>query len=90
MIRDNGIQLDADLQHRIDELTHVTGLSATDVLREALSEYAASRSNEPRPDRKGSESVYDVLVRTGLLGCIKDGPHDLSTNPIHMEGFGRD
>lgn len=88
MIRNNTIHLDAELQQRIDELTLATGLSAADVLREALSEYAAGRSNGSRPDREGSESVYDVLVRTGLLGCIKDGPHDLSTNPIHMEGFG--
>ena len=90
MIRNDGIPLDAELQAQIDELTHITGLSAADVLREALSEYAASRSNGSRSEQEGSESVYDVLVRTGLLGCIKNGPHDLSTNPIHMEGFGRD
>jgi len=39
------------------------------------------------------ESVFDLLNRAGLIGCIKGvarTPTDLSTNPMHMEGFGRD
>lgn len=35
-----------------------------------------------------NESVYEALVRLKLLGCIKNGPADLSTNPKYMEGFG--
>jgi hypothetical protein len=34
------------------------------------------------------ESAYDAFERAGLIGCIKDGPSDLSTNPKYMEGFG--
>ncbi len=34
------------------------------------------------------ESAYDALVRMNLLGSLKAGPNDLSTNPEHMEGFG--
>jgi hypothetical protein len=26
----------------------------------------------------------------GIIGIYKDAPPDLSTNPEHMEGFGRD
>jgi len=36
-------------------------------------------------------SVFDVLARAGLTGCLKatpGGPTDLATNPSHMEGFG--
>jgi hypothetical protein len=35
-------------------------------------------------------TLYDALAARGLIGCITDGPEDLSTNPKHMEGFGRD
>jgi len=38
-------------------------------------------------------TVFDVLDQAGLIGCLEgspDTPDDLSTNPAHMEGFGRD
>jgi hypothetical protein len=38
------------------------------------------------------ETAFDVASRAGLIGCIKGAsrsPTDLSTNPKHMEGFGR-
>ncbi len=43
---------------------------------------------------KGAEeTAFDVLNRAGLIGCLEGAPRsptDLSTNPRHMEGFGRD
>ncbi len=39
------------------------------------------------------ETAYDIARRAGLIGCLKGTPRsptDLSTNPKHMEGFGRD
>ena len=41
----------------------------------------------------GSEThanCRDIAGRMGILGVYKDAPPDLSTNPEHMEGFGRD
>jgi hypothetical protein len=41
----------------------------------------------------GEETAFDVLNRAGLIGCIEGSPRtptDLSTNPRHLEGFGRD
>ena len=35
------------------------------------------------------KSVYDALNALGIIGSITDGPGDLSTNPKHMEGFGK-
>ena len=38
------------------------------------------------------ETVFDVLERSRLIGCLKGKPGtptDLSTNPEHMAGFGR-
>jgi predicted DNA-binding antitoxin AbrB/MazE fold protein len=34
------------------------------------------------------ESCYDVAARAGIIGAIKGGPSDLSTNPKYLEGFG--
>jgi Arc/MetJ-type ribon-helix-helix transcriptional regulator len=44
-----------------------------------------------KPDTE--ETAYDVASRAGLIGYLKGArrsPLDLSTNPKHMEGFGRD
>ncbi len=38
---------------------------------------------------ENGETVYEAMVRLGLLGSIKEGPADLSTNPRYMEGFGQ-
>jgi hypothetical protein len=34
-------------------------------------------------------SLFDALNARGLIGFMKDGPGDLSTNPKHLEGFGQ-
>lgn len=47
---------------------------------------AGANGNSPE------ESAFEVANRAGLIGCIKAAPRsptDLSTNPKHMEGFGR-
>ena len=33
-------------------------------------------------------TFFELLDEVGLVGCIKDAPSDLSTNPKHLEGFG--
>jgi hypothetical protein len=39
---------------------------------------------------KVGRTLYDALKDRGLIGFMSDGPDDLSTNPKHMEGFGKD
>ncbi|VGO18455.1 ribbon-helix-helix domain-containing protein [Pontiella sulfatireligans] len=58
-------------------------VSKSEVVRSALDEYLHN------PERKKEPSAYDVAKALGVIGCIKDGPEDLSTNPKHMEGFSR-
>ncbi len=64
-------------------------------LRRALDNKLAS----PSPGKAkqiaapAEETVFDVLDKAGLIGCIKGlpgTPTDLSTNPKHMKGFGHD
>jgi hypothetical protein len=52
------------------------------VVRAALEDYCEKHSTKP--------SAYDLFKAAGLIGCAKDLPADLSTNPKYMEGFGRD
>ncbi len=43
------------------------------------------------PGKAASVTVFDLLEKDGLIGCIKGrpgSPTDLATNPKHMEGFG--
>ena len=35
------------------------------------------------------ETCYALARRINLLGCVKNGPSDLSTNREHFEGFGK-
>ena len=56
------------------------------------------RELDAQLDQKGAykgaeETAFDLLDRAGLIGCLEGAPRsptDLSTNPRHMEGFGRD
>lgn len=66
-------------------LNQARGLSRQEQQRliEALTQPDAS-------DGAKHQSLYDALNARGLIGCLKDAPSDLSTNPKYMEGFGRD
>lgn len=78
------IVLTADQKLHLARLAEQSGRPWDAVLAEALSTFehvAVAKS-------QNGESVYDALVRLGLLGSVKDGPVDLSTNPRYMEGFG--
>ena len=50
-------------------------------------EQAAGAQRAPASSA-GVPTLHDALAAAGLLGCIEDGPADLSTNPKYMEGFG--
>lgn len=47
---------------------------------------------ETRADRpvEGGSTLFEVFDRAGLVGCVKDAPPDLSSNPRYLEGLGRD
>jgi hypothetical protein len=76
------VRVDARLKKQLEAAARAKGVSPSDIVREALEEHMQQRA--PR------ESAYDLAVRLGMLGSAKGLPKDLSTNPKHMEGFGRD
>lgn len=81
------IEIGDEQRRRLGRLADANGRSASDLANEAIDEYCATRSHD-RPDQN-CESLYEAMTRTGSLGCVMDGPADLSTNPKHMEGFGK-
>ncbi|WP_425615655.1 hypothetical protein NA78x_005585 [Anatilimnocola sp. NA78] len=87
MIHDpRNIQLTPEQQQQIADLAERTGHPWERVVESALNQYGR---NLARPTAGSSpENARDALKRLGLLGAIKGGPTDLSTNPKYMEGFG--
>lgn len=39
---------------------------------------------------ESEESALQAAERLGLVGCVKNAPADLATNPKYLDGFGRD
>jgi len=69
------------LDRRLAAVVKRRGVRKSIVVREALSRYLED-ANEVR---RGS-----FLDLAGdLLGCVKNAPADLSSNPRHLAGFGK-
>ena len=81
-------QVTSDQQAELAALLEATGKPWPKVLDEALTTY---RQEEVRKRNGGSspESFFEAASRLRLIGCLRGGPSDLSTNPSYMEGFGR-
>ena len=81
----NNIQLNDEQREQLAAIAKETGKPWQDLLAEFFAAYKVQVHTETRPE---PESVFDALERHGLIGCIDSGCGDLSTNPVHMEGFG--
>lgn len=69
--------LEALLRHR----SRAKGQTPSDLVRVALETYLG-RGGETR-------SAYELAEESGLIGCVRRAPKDLSTNRSHFEGFGK-
>lgn len=76
------VRIPPELQDSLDSLSQTTGKSEAEVVREALQEYCVKHAKAP--------TAYDVAKEAGVIGCVRGGPKDRSTNPRHMDRFGRD
>lgn len=67
------------------------GRSIKELVAEALARLREEQSSQlnPAASPENEETAYDAAERLGLIGCVKDAPSDLSTNPKHLEGFGQ-
>ena len=76
------VRVDERLKKELEAEAREKGVRPSEIVRQALEEHM--RQRKPR------ESAYDLAKRLGIIGAAKGLPADLSTNPEHMEGFGRD
>ena len=74
------LRMPSALHARLTSIARRKQTSQSDVLREALEAYVRLTS-EQQPG-----SAYDLV--SDLLGSL-EGPADLSTNPRHLEDYGR-
>ena len=86
------VRLDPKDERDLETLASLSGKDPGELLRELLHEAIAERkrNGETEHPKDGDETLYEALNRQGLIGCVEGLPADLSTNPKHMEGFGRD
>ena len=75
------VRVPTALGARLKNRSRLIGESPSEIVRAALENYLDNGG--------GGRSAYDVAKAAGIIGCIKRAPKDLSTNPRHFEGFGR-
>ena len=74
------LKLEEDLSARLAAVARRRGESRSAVAREALRAYLDAAGKTASP------SCLELMA--DLAGCVS-GPGDLSTNPNHMEGYGK-
>jgi hypothetical protein len=76
------VRVQSRLKQQLEAEARARGVSPSQIVRQAIEEHL--RQQEP------GESCYDLAKRLGIIGSAEGLPTDLSSNPKHMEGFGRD
>lgn len=76
------VRVDERLKRELEAEARERGVRPSDIVRQVLEQHTRGRA--PRPNAR------ELAEQLGILGCAKGLPADLSTNPEHMEGFGRD
>lgn len=72
------IRISQELRRKIDQGAREMQKDPSQLVRDALESYLSP-----------SESAHDVFMKAGLIGIVKKGPRDLSTNKKYMQDFGR-
>jgi predicted DNA-binding protein len=75
------IRVPQTLGQRLRSRSRLKGQAESELVREALESYLGESSGE-RP-------AYELAEEAGLIGCVRRGPSDLSTDSRHFEGFGK-
>ena len=75
------VRVPGGIARRLKERSLVMGTRESQVVREALEEYLSKDS--------GEETAYDRARKAGLIGCVRGGRKDASTNKSLFKGFGK-
>jgi len=71
------IRIGEDLGTRLRQRAKADVVDQSEIVRIALEKYLDPPT-----------SAYEAFKTAGLIGIVKGGPPDVSTNKKHMEGFG--
>jgi len=75
------IKISPQLESALEKATRRAQVSKSELVRRALVAYTA---------RQGETKFVSALEQAGdLVGCFSGGPKDLSSNPRHLDGFGK-
>lgn len=75
------VRVPVALGSRLRTHSNVKGQTPSDVVRDALETYLG--------EGRAVGSAYELAEASGLIGCVRRAPKDLSTNRRHLEGFGK-
>lgn len=75
------IRLNPELRRRLEKRAASQGASESEIVREAVEAYLQGA--------EGTLSCYDLALKAGIIGRIKQSPTDMSTNRKYFRGFGR-
>jgi hypothetical protein len=74
------VHISDDLYRDIRALATARGKSEMEIIQEAVQAYCKNSS---------MPSALVAAREAGIIGCASDLPSDLSTNPRHMNDFGK-
>lgn len=75
------VRVEGSVKQRLEADAKQKGTSPSAIVRQLIEEHYG---------QPVVENCLQLAERLGILGSIKGLPADLTTNPEHMEGFGRD
>jgi metal-responsive CopG/Arc/MetJ family transcriptional regulator len=75
------VRVSGKIVQRLKERSRKTGVKESEVVRDAIEEYLSKSDSE--------KTAYERAVETGLIGCAKGLPRDLSANKKYFKGFGK-
>jgi predicted DNA-binding protein len=75
------VRFSSELRQRLKAAAERTGKQESELVRAAVEKHLA--------ETEQTETAYDWLQKAGLIGMVKRGPSDLSTNKKYFEGFGK-
>jgi metal-responsive CopG/Arc/MetJ family transcriptional regulator len=76
------VRLPKALTERLRKQSAASGANESQMVRKAIEQYLS------QPSERGS--AYELAAAAGIIGSTKNLPKDLSTNPRHFKGFGKE
>jgi hypothetical protein len=75
------LKISPQLEGALEKASKAAHVSKSELVRRAITAYTSRQEQTP---------FFSALEQAGdLVGCFSGGPKDLSSNPRHLDGFGK-